>query len=367
MRVWITWGEVEREDGVFDFSYTDKIVEKAQENDILLLITVMPFAEWDQDMCRGDECYGKMPMLEGITTMKVCKPCSMDDYIEFLKKFVERYDGDGVDDMPGLKYPIKYWEIMNEPSMRGLDVTQLKFFYGSPQDYLEILKSSYAAIKESDPEAKVVMGGMAGMHKQFREFWGQIISEAGNYFDVANIHSIDTSERREDMFVLSFKQFLEEHGVENKPIWITEAQFGKLEEPLPPDELDPLVLRATVLSLAFGADKIFYISDNWIYKETFQMYKTLVKKLNDFEKVEVVDQDYIVNKKDDEGVTSLHGCYKFIGHNKTIYVVWGEGSLSRYLNGTVKVTDIYGNERIAEASEIQLTSVPIYVEKLDEG
>ena len=29
---------------------------------------------------------------------------------------VERYDGDGVDDMPGLEIPVKHWEIDNEPS-----------------------------------------------------------------------------------------------------------------------------------------------------------------------------------------------------------------------------------------------------------
>jgi len=282
---------------------------------------------------------------------------------------VERYDGDGFEDMPGLRYPVKYWEIMNEPGMQGRDPSGLKFFYGTPEEYLEILQASYRAIKEADPEAKVVMGGMAGMHEQFVEFWEPIISEAGKYFDIANIHSIDTDERREDLFTLKFKRFLERHGVD-KPIWITEAQFGPLgfeperKKELGEEEINRLIVRATVLSLALGADKIFFISDNWRHKSTFKVYETLVEMLNHFDRIEVVDQKYVENYGKDAGVSSVYGCYKFEAGNRSIYVVWGDGKLSRYVKGKVRITDIYGNEKIADASEVTLTNTPIYVEVL---
>ena len=41
-------------------------------------------------------------------TKYLSKPCSMDDYKNFLIKLVDRYDGDGSNDMPGLTKPIKY-------------------------------------------------------------------------------------------------------------------------------------------------------------------------------------------------------------------------------------------------------------------
>jgi|Deesub1362A_J573_1020465.scaffolds.fasta_scaffold02873_6 parallel beta-helix repeat protein len=414
VRWWITWGEVEKEYDVYDFGYSDHVIRKAGEEGILLLITIMPFAEWDQDKCHGDEYYGRIPMpgvveeffgkmsmppggIEyygkmpmpgdeeyhrgmplspppppppppgGEMIIKVGKPCSMEDYKEFLKKFMERYDGDGVDDMPGLVYPVKYWEIMNEPGMQGKDPSGLKFFYGTPEEYLEILKVSYQTIKEADPEAKVLMAGMAGMHGQFVEFWDPIMSEAGNYFDIANIHSIDTDERREDMFVLKFKKFLKKHGIE-KPIWITEGQFGSLgfewekKKELSAEEMNRLIVRATVLSLALGVDKIFFISDNWKSESTFKVYDTLVAKLNRFDSVEVVDQKYVENKEEDAGITSSYGYYKFRIGNKTLYVLWGEGKLSEVIEGKVKVTDIYGNEEIVDADEVMLTASPIYVE-----
>jgi hypothetical protein len=364
IRVWIAWDAIERKEGVMDFSYSDWIVRSAQNSGGMLLITILPFAKWDQDKCHGDEYYAHVPMPEGERKMKVGKPCNMEDYLDFLRVFVERYDGDGIDDMPGLRYPVRYWEIMNEPEMRGQHPEDLKFFHGTPQDYLEILKESYKTIKDADPNAKVLMGGMAGMLDRFVNFWEPIMDDAKEYFDIANIHSIDTTENREDLYVAEFKQFLREHNVE-KSIWITEAQFGRLEDRLS-DEFGPIIVRATVLSLALGADKIFYISDNWGDKKILDVYKTIVRKLNRFENVTVIDQKYIELDKKGEGVRSAYGCYRFNMDGKRVYVVWGTGELSRFINTedikTVKITDIYGNEKIMDVNDVQLSRTPIYVE-----
>ena len=70
---------------------------------------------------------------------------------------MERYAGDGQNDMPNLKYPIKLWEVANEPEMQQ---EPLVFFQGSPKDYFEILKATYEAVKEADSESYVVQGGM---------------------------------------------------------------------------------------------------------------------------------------------------------------------------------------------------------------
>ncbi|AEA47549.1 beta-galactosidase [Archaeoglobus veneficus] len=364
VRFWVTWQAVEPEEGKYDFSFVDEVVRHSQDENLCLLITVEPFANWDQDKCHGDEYWGKMPLPSGKEKIKVGKPCDMEAYREFLRRLVERYDGDGVDDMPGLKYPIKYWEIMNEPDMQGKDPWDLKFFLGTPEDYLEILKVSYETIKEADPEAKVVMGGMSGMLDKFVEFWEPIIGEAANYFDIANIHTIDTNEEREDLYVLKFKRFLEKHGVKSKPIWITEVQYGGLEEP-PEDisSIDRLLVRSSVFSIALGAEKLFYI-DNWLYwksDSTQKAYETLVNKLSYFDSVEVLRQEY---HETFEGAKTEVGQYKFSVGNKVIYVLWGNAPLPEEIKGTVKVTNIYGNEKVMDASEIELSDSPVYVEVL---
>ncbi|HDP70600.1 MAG TPA: hypothetical protein ENN38_07345 [Actinobacteria bacterium] len=71
-------------------------------------------------------------------------------YKRFVRSAVERYDGDGIDDIVGLRVPIKYWQLDNEPP-HGLE------------DYAKFLKITYLATKEADPEAKVIIGGVPGL------------------------------------------------------------------------------------------------------------------------------------------------------------------------------------------------------------
>jgi len=57
-------------------------------------------------------------------------PCNVSDYSRFVGAVIERYDGDGIDDMPGLRYPILHWEVFNEPAMKNLP----PFYDFTPQD-----------------------------------------------------------------------------------------------------------------------------------------------------------------------------------------------------------------------------------------
>ncbi len=42
-----------------------------------------------------------------------------EQYYDYLYHVVERYDGDGINDMPGLKRPVIYFELGNEVSESG--------------------------------------------------------------------------------------------------------------------------------------------------------------------------------------------------------------------------------------------------------
>ena len=92
----------------------------------------------------------------------------MELYKNFVSKLVERYDGDGADDMPGLTIPVKHWEVLNEPEFQE---EPLIFFQGSSADYFEILQATYETVKKADPEALVVQGSMAGMMEECTQFW----------------------------------------------------------------------------------------------------------------------------------------------------------------------------------------------------
>ena len=116
-------------------------------------------------------------------------PDRMDEYARFLTDLVNRYK------MP--PYYIKHWEIVNEPDYTksdGHDGGLGCWGYDGDQ-YAQLLAVAYPAIKAADPEATVLMGGIA--HDWFTEVGGPFYryfpddvmahGGAGN-FDAFNFH-----------------------------------------------------------------------------------------------------------------------------------------------------------------------------------
>ena len=56
------------------------------------------------------------------------------------------------------------------------------------------------------------------------------------------------------------------------------------------------------------------------------------------------------------------GRYWFTVGERVLYVLWGTGKIPAEITGEVLVTDIYGKERRADASTINLTQSPIFIE-----
>ena len=147
------WNMIENKKGKYNWRDADEYVVYAQDHNQKIIATIWPHANWDQKSCKRKKArspFGKK------FTKYLSKPCSMDAYKTFLLKLVDRYDGDGSNDMPGLTKPIIYWDIMNEPEFK-------MFFKGSEEDFVEIFNFSSKVIKEKPPDAIIVMAGAAGM------------------------------------------------------------------------------------------------------------------------------------------------------------------------------------------------------------
>ncbi|MFQ5816208.1 MAG: hypothetical protein ACE5G7_06900 [Candidatus Hydrothermarchaeaceae archaeon] len=365
------WHEVEVERGRYDWRRADEFVKRAQSYEFNLLATIWPFADWDQANCRT-----MLPRDKAEDFMELGKyrsrPCDMVAYEEFVKKVVERYDGDGYNDMPGLLYPIKYWEVSNEPSMQE----ELVFFNGLPEDYFDVLKTTYLAVKEADPNAIVLHGGIAGFGGDGAEkFWQRVLDLGGsNYFDIANHHSIGDGE---DIHIPAMKAFLNKNGV-SKPMWMPELEFaarGLGRDRISEDEWAEILVKTFVYAFGEGEDKLFYVGldlspgdpESWfLYVEKsgytgemgpkkkqapFYAFRTMVEKIDYFTEVEKM----------------AVGQYKFTVDGASVYVLWGSGSLPQEIAGKVRVTDINGNEKDVDASSVVLTGSPIFVETASDG
>ena len=208
------WNHIEKEKGNFNWDETDKYVVYAQEHNQTILATIWPHANWEQKSCKRKKA--RSPFGKHFTKY-LSKPCSMEDYKTFLLKLIDRYDGDGSNDMPGLTKPIKHWDIMNEPEFR-------MFFKGSKEDFVEIFNFSSKIIREKQKDAVIVMAGAAGMFPENKKYWKSVLPKIKDNFDIANIHHISDPEGKcdKEFWVDEFSSLLKSLNI-NKPIWVTEA------------------------------------------------------------------------------------------------------------------------------------------------
>jgi len=350
-----SWHLVEPTQGTWDFDSTDACVKAAQEHNLLILATIWPYAEWDQDYWRGQPRWEESSGFEQDLPTSRYKPHDIVAYKRFVRTMVERYDGDGENDMPGLSYPVRYWEVLNEPETGGW--SNLNFFNGTAQDYLEVLQATYEAVKEADPNAVILHGGATGGDMQF---WENVLSAGGaTYFDIGNIHSINGPE---DLGTTEFSEMLGNYGKED--YWVTEIQIASGDD-VSEEEQARLIVKGYVEAFGNGATKGFYtvyevdeVSGSFEQaalieagreKPAYYAIKTLMEKLDQF-----------------GSVTKLsNGQYKFIVGDNLTYVLWGTGSVPSEITGAVTVTDISGNESQTSASEITPSDSPIFIEPVE--
>jgi hypothetical protein len=112
---------------------------------------------------------------------------------------------------------IRDWEIWNEPDSAS-------FFSGTPQQYAQMLRTAHDAIKQIDPQANVLLGGISGTSGM--NWLGQVFltpgADAAHAFDIANIHErgqlgqlaadVDTWRQYFAKFQFSGPLWVTEHG-----------------------------------------------------------------------------------------------------------------------------------------------------------
>ncbi|HSJ57254.1 MAG TPA: cellulase family glycosylhydrolase [Anaerolineae bacterium] len=115
----------------------------------------------------------------------------LSELVEFMEAAVAHYG------MP--PYSVKHWEFYNEPD-NGDDyfagLGEVGYFGYTPAAYVDILQAVYDPIKQVDPEAQVVFGGIA--YDAWDDPWGgpfvkTFLDEVlrlggGDYFDLMNFH-----------------------------------------------------------------------------------------------------------------------------------------------------------------------------------
>ena len=245
------WGSIEASPGSIDYSKADGWVMEAQQWDVAVLGTIWPYADWDQTACHDSSCQVTSedifyPDGSGGVPAYRCIPCDTMAYREFVGRLVERYDGDGIDDMPGLEIPIRYWEILNEPEYQESPST---FFRGPPEDYTMVLQDTYEAGLTACPDCQFLSAALASVGETSAWFWtGAVEAGAYAFFDIGNVHYVDEVDGELDS--LNVHAYLDLWGgaaAFDRKVWVTEAEFASESE----------VLDAFDGALSAGASKVF--------------------------------------------------------------------------------------------------------------
>lgn len=193
--------------------------------------TEYDFSSYDRDWCNVPSDFHVLmniapqgPRDEGRCLPGSYLPVDTDQYVDFVEAFVERYDGDGVDDLPELANPIRYWQVGNEPNDTALT------------DFAELQQMTYDAIKEACPEAVVLVGGATGFPDGyvagFDTRYAPIIQElAGSAIDAFDFHLYGCAtgdyrlldSRTSEDVLDHIRSTLSSNGFSaDLPIWITE-------------------------------------------------------------------------------------------------------------------------------------------------
>ena len=160
-------------------------------------------------------------------------PMQTTSWYRYVYNFVERYDGDGVSDMPGLIQPVKYWELWNEPDLKRfweMPFDQPHQFNGNVTDYVRLQAVGYAAAKAADPEARIVGPGTAQTTGNtyygpyFLWNWDDFVAAGGlDSVDIISFNHYFNDNLWDEDGSIEWTLGMVDGGRHGKPVWITET------------------------------------------------------------------------------------------------------------------------------------------------
>jgi len=302
---------------------------------------------------------------------------------EFMQAVVARYSKP--------PYSVKYWEIYNEPDNGNAIYAEAGwgYFGHTPQAYVGVLEAVYQPIKAVDPEAKVLLGGLAydwwepgGPFVQ--DFLDQVLINDGDlYFDLMNFHYYPAFRQAWDPYgpdivgkATFLRQKLADYGV-NKPLICTETSMWSDQAHGGSDELQSRYV-AQVFPRSLAVDLVstiwFTLTDDddpydWKYglliepdlspKPAYFAYKTMSTQLSSAVYVRTLGPRET-------------GCYQIEAYefttppDYTVIVTWTNDDVSHQLElviPQVLVVDKFGAETIVRDRDDGvvdgLTHVPV--------
>jgi len=340
----IWWDGIYRQQGKYDWGKADSVISYFKKYNIQLLGILNSST---------DPLTGRPPVTEK----------GRQAFGEYVYELVNRY-----------KDTVRHWEVWNEPN-----ISHFWQFEPNPEQYGELLKIAFKAIKRADPDAKVVGGVTSGTDLDFIE--AILKRGAADSMDVVCVHPYQgnapgTSHPADQLHKTpALRQLLDRHGGEAIPIWMTECGWptiGDFDETRQVEYLTKYFISVLGEGLV---EKVYWFNlDDWgprgsstgghwglTYmdhspKPSFLAYAVLMEVLADYHSAEPWDP----------GAPDTQG-YRFKKNDRVVYGVWSLKGKQKITPppGCTKQIDVYGREISLTTSQksdgIEIDTLPVYL------
>lgn len=144
-----------------------------------------------------------------VKTNTVTLPDDLTEAYNFAKTTAQHFDG-----------TVNSWEVWNEPDIGFTDSGE------TADKYAALLKAMSIGYHDSGADVNVALSGMA--YEPGNYLINVMRSDTAKYFDCYNYHVHRTANTAEEVSAYpsngqAHKQFCEEYGLYDKPVWVTEA------------------------------------------------------------------------------------------------------------------------------------------------
>ncbi len=232
------WVDLETQQGVWDFARFDNYVDMAAAHGVNILGILLTSPGW----ANGDAAWNSPP-----TDMAAWK--------DYVRRVATRYRG-----------RVAAWEVWNEENIEA--------FWPSPDfnAYMALLVETSRVIREVDPSAKIVMGGVAGTDPDWLH--NCLTAGAGDYVDAIAYHpypegfipfNYTPQEASAKTVLQNARRMIADHSARPLEIWLTE--LGWTTSTMIPPGVDEAtqgayMLRTLITYAGTDVDKVFYYK-NW--------------------------------------------------------------------------------------------------------
>jgi hypothetical protein len=293
----------------------------------------------------------------GLNVLGCCTPVweHLDVWTEFVRQVVGHY-----------RDRVKYWEVINEPPFFWWYPTTpgVRLPADNPElrrapirHYAELLKASARAIRETDPQAKIIGGAGFADGTFLRRLYEYGCRDA---FDIAAVHYLPA--RHPEAFSAAMRRLrgiMAAHGDADKPLWDTEcgpsgAVIGHaVQTPADYESLDNVYRHC--FAHEFGLDRYFWFNHTFAEPDAEGRLQPAYRALHTLTRL--IGDGVLLASQHIEDEVHL---YVFQGCAGPVSVLWATAPATVLLDGVSEAITHLG-ERVLITPAQKFSGCPLFV------